>query len=94
MDFVLAAVFVCVTKNAQTNCECVSSQFIASKTQETHSRGNTVYSRVLSANRFLPTRTEVHFRLDFILKVKTMNPDQTAPWDRLLKTYAEKRADD
>ena len=39
---VLAAVFVCVTKNAQTNCQCVSSQFIASKTQETHSRGNTV----------------------------------------------------
>ena len=33
--------FVCVTKNAQTNCQCVSSHFIASKTQETHSRGNT-----------------------------------------------------
>ena len=34
---------MCVTKNAQTNCQCVSSQFIASKTQETHSRGNTAY---------------------------------------------------
>ena len=32
---------MCVTKNAQTNCQCVSSQFIASKSQETHSRGNT-----------------------------------------------------
>ena len=36
---------MCVTKNAQTNCQCVSSQFIASKTQETHSRGNTEYRR-------------------------------------------------
>ena len=34
--------FVCVMKNAQTNCQCVSSQLIASKTQETHSCGNTV----------------------------------------------------
>ena len=33
--------FVCVTKNAQANCQCVSSQFITSKMQETHSRGNT-----------------------------------------------------
>ena len=40
--FILTAVFVCVTKNTQTNCQYVSSQFIASKTQETHSRGNTV----------------------------------------------------
>ena len=32
---------MCVMKNAQTNCQCVSSQFIVSKTQETHSRGNT-----------------------------------------------------
>ena len=37
----LAAVFVCVTKNAQTNCQCVSSQFITSKAQETDSCGNT-----------------------------------------------------
>ena len=29
------------TKNAQTNCQCFSSQFIASKMLETHSRGNT-----------------------------------------------------
>ena len=27
-------------KSAQTNCQCVSSQFIASKTQERHSREN------------------------------------------------------
>ena len=40
-SFVLAAVFVCATKNAQTNCQCVSNQFIASKTQEAHSRENT-----------------------------------------------------
>ena len=40
-SLVLAAVFVCVTKNAQTNCQCVSNQFIGSKTQEKHSRGNT-----------------------------------------------------
>ena len=33
--------FGCVTKNAQTQCQCVGSKFIASKTQETHSRGNT-----------------------------------------------------
>ena len=32
---------MCVTKNAQTNCHCVSSQFFASKTQEMHFRGNT-----------------------------------------------------
>ena len=41
--------FGCVTKNAQTQCQCVGSKFIASKTQETHSRGNTAtgYARVL-----------------------------------------------
>ena len=40
-DGVSFSVFVCVTKNAQTNCQCVSNQIIASKTQETHSRRNT-----------------------------------------------------
>ena len=38
---------MCVTKNSQTNCQCVSSEFIASKTQETHSRGNTAFKIVL-----------------------------------------------
>ena len=35
--------FVCVTQNTQSNsyCQYVGSQFIASKTQETHSHGNT-----------------------------------------------------
>ena len=33
--------FGCVTKNAQTQCQCVGSKFIASKKQETHSCGNT-----------------------------------------------------
>ena len=35
-------------KNAQTNCQCVSSQFIASKTQETHSRGNIGFTFLLT----------------------------------------------
>ena len=40
-DICVQVYFPQVTKNSQTNCQCVSSQFIASKTQETHSRGNT-----------------------------------------------------
>ena len=39
---------MCFTKNAQTACQCISSQFITSKTQETHSRGNT-------AGRYFPS---------------------------------------
>ena len=37
-DFCVQVYFPQVTKNSQTNCQCISSQFIASKT---HSRGNT-----------------------------------------------------
>ena len=44
-SFFLAAVFVCVRNNEQTNCQCVRNQFIASKTQETHSRGNTASAK-------------------------------------------------
>ena len=33
--------FVCFKQNTLTNCQCVGSQFNASKMQETHSRGNT-----------------------------------------------------
>ena len=40
-DICVQVYFPQVTKNSQTNCQCVSSQFIASKTQEMHSRGNT-----------------------------------------------------
>ena len=35
----------CATKNAQTQCQCIGSKFIAPKTQETHSRGNTGKSK-------------------------------------------------
>ena len=40
-DICVQVYFPQVMKNTQTNCQCASSQFIASKTQETHSRGNT-----------------------------------------------------
>ena len=42
-EFCSRSFFGCVTKNAQTQCQCVGSKFIASKMQETHSRRNTVY---------------------------------------------------
>ena len=41
-------VFGCVTKNAQTQSQYVGSKFIASKTQETHSRGNTALCMKIS----------------------------------------------
>ena len=46
-DICVQVYFPQVTKNAQTNCQCVSSQFIASKMQEPHSRGNTVILLIL-----------------------------------------------
>ena len=49
-DICVQVYFPQVTKNSQTNCQCVSSQFIASKTQETHSRGNTGYVRKFQMN--------------------------------------------
>ena len=58
-DICVQVYFPQVTKNSQTNCQCVSSQFIASKTQETHSRGNTVNHDyfIIEANTTNPDQT-------------------------------------
>ena len=53
-DICVQVYFPQVTKNSQTNCQCVSSQSIASKTQETHSRGNTGLIHVSWGNSSVP----------------------------------------